>query len=344
MRRSRMMFGGLMMLLVLAGPAQAEMVTSDCVLAADDGTGAQECCWQGACMSAIAQKLGYGEPMNLVYANVLDDGAFSTCINTAGMGTPTALAPCGGGSGCLGAATYVGSIQGCSGYHSSNSGYGHTCDAGNLETYTAHASCLDMYFVRDSGTDDVANAPTWDLGAEALKVAIFPSVDNAPALEHSLEFTVYMSNKIDALQSGTDGESQWVEAKLDRLYMKGWHEGHQADGFVSMWELPPNTDALRYVRVVAGGSAAIYEPPEGEVAQTEIDAVVGVTVQGKPLCAAANDADGDGVCDEDDGCPDVADGLQADTDNDGVGDACDVCPDDPDNDVDEDGYCGNEDN
>jgi hypothetical protein len=41
------------------------------------------------------------------------------------------------------------------------------------------------------------------------------------------------------------------------------------------------------------------------------------------------DADGDGVPDEQDGCPTVADASQADADGDGRGDACDDCPTDP---------------
>lgn len=38
------------------------------------------------------------------------------------------------------------------------------------------------------------------------------------------------------------------------------------------------------------------------------------------------DSDGDGVCNDFDSCPDVADPNQADTDGDGFGDACDNCP------------------
>jgi len=41
------------------------------------------------------------------------------------------------------------------------------------------------------------------------------------------------------------------------------------------------------------------------------------------------DADGDGLPDSTDNCPDIA-GSQADWDKDGVGDACDVYPDQPD--------------
>ncbi len=39
-----------------------------------------------------------------------------------------------------------------------------------------------------------------------------------------------------------------------------------------------------------------------------------------------DDSDGDGIADEDDGCPGAYDPLQADHDGDGEGDACDACP------------------
>ena len=55
---------------------------------------------------------------------------------------------------------------------------------------------------------------------------------------------------------------------------------------------------------------------------------------------ACPDADGDGVPDEEDNCPEVANSDQADADADGFGDACDVCPGDPLNDADSDGVCG----
>lgn len=64
------------------------------------------------------------------------------------------------------------------------------------------------------------------------------------------------------------------------------------------------------------------------------------------------DTDGDGFGDPghpendcpDDNCPLVYNEDQVDGDSDGLGDACDGCPDDPDNDVDEDGVCGDVDN
>ncbi len=58
----------------------------------------------------------------------------------------------------------------------------------------------------------------------------------------------------------------------------------------------------------------------------------------------AADADGDGVADEVDNCPDVANADQLDADGDGAGDACDACPGDALNDADGDGVCGDVDN
>ncbi|HRF80275.1 MAG TPA: lamin tail domain-containing protein [Flavobacteriales bacterium] len=55
------------------------------------------------------------------------------------------------------------------------------------------------------------------------------------------------------------------------------------------------------------------------------------------------DTDGDGFADCIDNCADSANADQADGDQDGQGDACDVCPNDPENDVDEDGLCADED-
>ena len=48
-----------------------------------------------------------------------------------------------------------------------------------------------------------------------------------------------------------------------------------------------------------------------------------------PCAGAGGDTDGDGVCDNDDNCPDVANPDQSDLDDDGIGDACDATPVDP---------------
>ncbi|MFQ6047729.1 MAG: thrombospondin type 3 repeat-containing protein [Phycisphaerae bacterium] len=58
---------------------------------------------------------------------------------------------------------------------------------------------------------------------------------------------------------------------------------------------------------------------------TEPDGNVGLAILRNWLAGLA-DADGDGVEDTSDNCPNVANAAQTDTDGDGVGDACDNCP------------------
>ena len=67
--------------------------------------------------------------------------------------------------------------------------------------------------------------------------------------------------------------------------------------------------------------------------ETDTDTEVGT---GVPL----QDADLDGVVDDDDNCPSDENTDQADADSDGLGDVCDACPNDADEDADNDGVCG----
>jgi hypothetical protein len=54
-----------------------------------------------------------------------------------------------------------------------------------------------------------------------------------------------------------------------------------------------------------------------------------VTLVAEPYSAEGPDADGDGVVDSIDNCPNLNARDQTDEDHDGVGDACDACPDTP---------------
>lgn len=78
--------------------------------------------------------------------------------------------------------------------------------------------------------------------------------------------------------------------------------------------------------------------------QACVNNVCGGTAQDAPIDAMPDafiDTDGDGIPDDKDNCPKVANHEQFDEDGDGVGDACDLCPIDKDNsDPDGDGVAG----
>jgi hypothetical protein len=79
--------------------------------------------------------------------------------------------------------------------------------------------------------------------------------------------------------------------------------------------------AVRFVRIVSGPGRP---PAGGGKTGFDLDAIAAVN------WIAAHDADGDGVDDALDNCPETANAAQQDVDADGVGDACDHCPTTPD--------------
>lgn len=58
--------------------------------------------------------------------------------------------------------------------------------------------------------------------------------------------------------------------------------------------------------------------------------------------AVIPDTDQDGILDDEDNCISIPNADQANADADGFGDACDPCDNDPDNDIDQDGFCADE--
>ncbi len=94
--------------------------------------------------------------------------------------------------------------------------------------------------------------------------------------------------------------------------------------------------AVRTLLHPVSGTATLLRPLE--IASATEVAVSLLSAQG---CV---DPDGDGVCDDVDNCPSVANLNQTNADGDALGDACDACPNDPANDGDGDGVCGATDN
>jgi len=275
--------------------------------------------WQGASVETFRVLYNFPTRQAVIDAQLLDDAVFP---KTADYATTFTFpdAPCGASPSGISAPTYVGAAQGCSGYSNDPASYNYNCGGATIGDYAARGRCLDMWWIQDMGDGDLATANVWDLGGPSNQVAVFPIIDHGPLPLEAIEYTVYLSNNPSAVGSGTDGNTQWVLATLDKVYLEGWISTWIADGFSTVWKLPGG-QTFRYVNVVSGGVGSIQHDGDDE-----IDTVIGLTAGGEPVCPGSSDRDGDGVCDEVDNCPDVANPLQEDSDHNGTGDACSACP------------------
>lgn len=252
-------------LLLIASPVSAAPITDP-----NDGR-----TWQGASLETFRSLLGYATLQDLVNAGILDDGVFP---NSAAYASTFVLpgAACGSHPANLAQSPYVGGVQGAEGYSYNPAGYDYTTGAGN---YADAARCLDMWWVQDLGDGDVASGNVWDLGAPSNQAAVFPIVDHGPLPEEAIEYTVYLSNNPNATVAGNDGNTEWVLATLDKVYLEGWITTWIADGFTTVWRLPA-AQTFRYVNVVAGGPGSLIHDGDDE-----IDTVIGLTAGGDPVPA-----------------------------------------------------------
>lgn len=255
-------------LLLLASPAWAAPITDP----NDPRT------WQGASLETFRVLLGFATRQDLVNAQLLDDGAFPHTASYAATFTLPA-SPCGSHPANLASSPYIGGIQGCSGYSYDPGSYAYICGGASLSDYAERARCLDMWFIQDLGNGDITSGNVWDLGAPSNQAAVFPIVDHGPLPQEAIEYTAYLSNNPNATVIGSDGNTEWVLAQLDKVYLEGWISSWIADGFTTVWRLPGG-QAFRYVNVVAGGPGALYNDGDDE-----IDTVIGLTSGGQPVPA-----------------------------------------------------------
>jgi len=148
------------------------------------------------------------------------------------------------------------------------------------------------------------------------------NVSPLSATQTSLSFTVSWSGSDDTEGSGIKNYDIYVSDN---------------GGPYALWLTTPDTSAT--FTGVNAHQYSFYSRARDNVGNIE-DA----PAQADTITILLIDADGDGIPDDEDNCPDVANPDQGDSDNDGIGDVCDVCPNDSDNDKDKDGVCGNVDN
>ena len=302
--------------LAVSLPARADLLTNP-----DDAR-----TWQGASIATFRQLLNDRYGMSLadnqavIDLHILDDGTFPLPgVDLTGFQTPNA--PCEGPTAGLNHPVMIqndaSDVHGaCSGYSFDPASYNYTCDGAGFAEFASRGNCLDMWWVQEEGDHFDGSGTIWDLGGPSNQVAVFPIIDHGPLPQEAIEYTVYLSNNPDATTTGTDGNTSWVFASLDKVYLEGWIRGWIADGFTTVWRLPGG-QTFRYAMVIAGGPGGLWADGEDE-----IDTVMGLTFGGQQVCPGSGDRDGDGVCDDVDNCPDTPNPLQEDSDHDGVGDAC----------------------
>jgi immune inhibitor A len=109
---------------------------------------------------------------------------------------------------------------------------------------------------------------------------------------------------------------------------------------------PPSqaSDLWTYTKTFSGASAPNSNTYSGVATMVGVKVLSTACAQTMNADLKIGDSDGDGVRDNVDNCPSIANTNQLDTDGDSVGDVCDACPLDRLNDADHDGICGNIDN
>ena len=132
-------------------------------------------------------------------------------------------------------------------------------------------------------------------------------------------------------------DGQWWRVDLGDSYRVDRVELNWETAYASSYRIQVSDDAAGWITVASptissrGLAVHTFTPVRARYVR-----VLGVTratqwgislwdarVFGDPATAAPSDADGDGVPDGDDNCPDESNRIQADIDRDGTGDACD---------------------
>lgn len=209
-----------------------------------------------------------------------------------------------------------------------------TCAAGDAATLPACSTVDPQAATIGDGDPKYYNpwdAPTFDLGGLANKVAIFAVNDHGPQPCESNEYTVYLTNNPssrDVIDNPTkDGAdpNKWNRARLFKIFTHGWIDNPdccdspktcdpttlpkpgdnpvlEADSMALVFSLPCGI-AFRYASFIAGYDGKSLTDPSAPPDRcafhsfdAEIDAVAGLNDDESAICP---DKDGDGfpTCD-----------------------------------------------
>lgn len=193
--------------------------------------------WQGASVGTFAE-LYFGSNtlanrQQVVTNQLLDDGIF----NAAGYVAANLIA---GGGGCLGESTDLAGAG----------DYGYFCGGGSA---AANGSTIDnTWFQSNTNVGETV----FDLGFQATKAAVFPTIDHGPIPQEAIESTVYLSND----------QVTWTQAVVERVWLEGFHPtlGILWDGFT--YAVGTGTAAtFRYASIIHGGPGALIDDGDDEI-------------------------------------------------------------------------------
>ncbi len=256
-----------------------------------------------------------------IYANVCENACSASAYQAACLGTVTTVDDIfrtrdGGTAQALTFASYLSGVNstGCAwGQSFPDAGLAYQCHSAAVDDPAVAAAIagLDYLWVQNfrqypdgglvcdcqPGFYDPRDGLLFDLGGEANKVVVFPVTDHGPLPCESFEYSVYLTDDLDAGEVVPLGDPvdphKWNEAELYEAFLQGWDPNATADGMTTVWQLPCGV-TFRYASVLAGNHGNPTSACEYDSSEDEIDAVAGMNQDDTAICP---DRDHDGYAD-----------------------------------------------
>jgi len=194
--------------------------------------------WQGASVGTFAQ-LYFGANNATTRQQVIDAGLLDDDI----------FDPTGFITGTLVQTTGVGSAGFSTGQAGDADPYAYSIGGGAV----AAGSAIDEKWIQ---TDNVVGHAVWDLGFDADKAAVFPTIDHGPLPQEAIEATVYLSDDL----------LTWVEAEVEKVFLQGFIVDSSVlwDGFTYVVS-PQGGGQFRYASIIWGGPGGLIADGDNEI-------------------------------------------------------------------------------
>jgi|GEM_PF-3580104 len=188
----------------------------------------------------------------------------------------------------------------------------------------AFAFSANLTFAAPQNAEYVSNTPTvYPPGGTVAQAVAFPDDGKFIQMGPGSEIILKFPGDYEAYPDGTSAADLRVDT-FDIPYPAYAEVFVSLDGsaFISVGSFPDTanidldlTGAVKYVKIVQNGTIDQAYPLLG----FDLDAVVALN--------AGSDGDGDGILDDDDNCPEIANSDQADFNKNDIGDACEMTGD-----------------